>query len=123
MIISHPETLKIKTKNCYIFENLGRELKELIPNAHDGNISQIDWSHPEFENLLASGGLKDGKLKVWKYEDNSTWNCIKSFQLEPISALTFTPREYGLKIIVGDVHGNIYIISFKSKYIILPYSI
>jgi WD40 repeat protein len=46
----------------YVWDNNGNLLYQLT--GHDGIVSSVTW-HPINNNILASAGLEDGKLKIW----------------------------------------------------------
>lgn len=102
---SSDHTIKIYQLNG----NQSKLLTEL--HGHLGAVWQLDWSHPEYENLLASCSY-DKKVIIWKEEDNGHWKSIKEFKEHDasVSSIQWAPREFGLMLACASSDGSISII-------------
>lgn len=69
-----------------------RQIDEL--SGHEGPVWQIDWSHPEFDNLLASCSY-DRKVIIWK-EVNGRWlKLYEHKDHDSVNSVQWAPREFG----------------------------
>lgn len=84
-------------------------------NGHDGPVWQLDWSHPEYGNLLASCSY-DRKVIIWK-ETNGKWEKIKEHieHNSSVNSVQWAPREFGLMLACGSSDQSISILKFRSE--------
>lgn len=95
-----------------IFELNGPQSKLLTElNGHGGPVWQLDWSHPEFGNLLASCSY-DHKVIIWKEVDGGNWEKIKEYKEHDssVNAVQWAPREFGLMLACASSDGSISIL-------------
>lgn len=96
-----------------IFELSGKQSKFLAElNGHEGAVWQLDWSHPQFGNLLASCSY-DRRVIIWKEDDTSKkWEKIKEHKEHDssVNSVQWAPREFGLMLACASSDGSISIL-------------
>ncbi|KAG9510996.1 Plastin-3 [Fragariocoptes setiger] len=98
-----------KIKIFELNSNQSRLLKELA--GHEGPVWQLDWSHPEHNNLLASCSY-DRKVIIWKETSPSNWEKIKEHteHESSVNSIQWAPREFGLMLACAGSDGCISIL-------------
>ena len=106
--------------------------------AHKSSVTSIDWAHPEFGSLLATGG-GDNHVRIREEQNQNTsavantptgapnssssrWVARASLTeaRRAITCVEFAPRYWGLKLAVGSSDGcvRIYDAIGESIYVI-----
>lgn len=86
-----------------------------MQTAHLGPCWQVAWSHPKYENLIATCGY-DRFIKVWKEVGKQMWRCIYKFQADAsANSIQFAPHEYGLVLAAGSADGKVIILEYQSQ--------
>lgn len=79
-------------------------------SRHVGPVWQVQWSHPKYENLLATCGY-DKKIKIWKEVKAQSWDVVYEFEAgASVGTVSWAPWEYGLVLAAGSADGTIHII-------------
>lgn len=95
-----------------IFELSGKQSKFLTDlNGHDGPVWQLDWSHPEFGNLLASCSY-DKRVIIWEEDEDGKWEKIKEYKEHDssVNSVQWAPREFGPMLACASSDGTISIL-------------
>ena len=91
--------------------------------AHDAAVSKVDWAHPEFGSIIASGSF-DRTVKIWEQAAasqgeaqvngnqpgsgsvSSRWveRAVLSDAKGTIRAVEFAPHHFGLKLVRANGH-------------------
>jgi len=80
-------------------------LSATINYAHNGPIWRLDWAHPEFGQILASGS-EDRAIAIWSErpvgatEPEGGWRKRATLTDSPhaVTDVQFAPRQFGLKL-------------------------
>jgi len=74
-------------------------MAELV--GHDGPVWQVNWAHPDFDNVLASCS-HDRKAIVWR-EVNGKWQKTYEYNQHDasVNSICWAPKEYGLVFACG----------------------
>ena len=74
---------------------------------------QVAWSHPDYGQVLAVG-TASGHVQIWEEEPKkpdrgSTWLCQSKLRAssQAITALSFAPKETGLRLAVASTSGTV----------------
>lgn len=92
-----------------IFELQGTQSKLVADlHGHEGAVWQLDWSHPEYGNLLASCSY-DRKVIIWKETEDRKWEKIKEYKEHDssVNSIQWAPREFGLMLACASSDGTI----------------
>jgi len=75
-----------------------------------GAVWQVDWSHPEFGNLLASCSY-DRRVIIWR-EKQGDWEKVKEYRDHDssVNSVQWAPREFGLILACASADGSISIL-------------
>lgn len=98
-----------------IFELNGGNQSKLIEelNGHEQAVWQLDWSHPEFGNWLASCSM-DRKVIIWREEDGKMKNTfVYNGHDSSVNCVSWAPREYGLILGCASADGAISILRYR----------
>lgn len=90
--------------------NLIEDLK-----GHFGPVWQVTWSHPKFDNLLASCSY-DRRVIIWKRQQGK-WRKYYEYANHDssVNSVQFAPFEYGLMLACGSSDGTISILTYQSE--------
>lgn len=90
--------------------NLLEDLK-----GHFGPVWQVAWSHPKFDNLLASCSY-DRRVIIWKRQQGK-WRKYYEYANHDssVNSVQFAPYEYGLMLACGSSDGSISILTYQSE--------
>ena len=74
-------------------------MAELV--GHDGPVWQVNWAHPDFDNVLASCS-HDRKAIVWR-EVNGKWQKTYEYNQHDasVNSICWAPKEYGMVFACG----------------------
>ncbi|TMS38122.1 hypothetical protein L596_004917 [Steinernema carpocapsae] len=79
--------------------------------GHEGPVWQVTWSHPKYDNVLASCS-HDKKVIVWKEQKN--WQKMYEYNQHEgsVNSICWAPHDYGLILACGSTDQNISILEF-----------
>lgn len=98
----------------YDIKNGAHNLLEDL-QGHFGPVWQVTWSHPKFDNLLASCSY-DRRVIVWKRQQGK-WRKYYEYANHDssVNSVQFAPAEYGLMLACGSSDGSISILTYQSE--------
>lgn len=90
--------------------NLLEDLK-----GHFGPVWQVAWSHPKFDNLLASCSY-DRRVIIWKRQQGK-WRKYYEYANHDssVNSVQFAPSEFGLMLACGSSDGSISVLTYQSE--------
>lgn len=100
-----------------VFEPNGNKSKLLAElEGHNGPVWQLDWSHPEHGNLLASCSY-DRQVIIWKEDADGHWEKVKQYagHDSSVNSVQWAPREFGLVLACASSDGDISILRFRTE--------
>eukprot|EP00746_Dinoflagellata_sp_MGD_P002980 gnl/MRDRNA2_/MRDRNA2_105810_c0_seq1.p1 gnl/MRDRNA2_/MRDRNA2_105810_c0~~gnl/MRDRNA2_/MRDRNA2_105810_c0_seq1.p1 ORF type:complete len:344 (-),score=58.44 gnl/MRDRNA2_/MRDRNA2_105810_c0_seq1:83-1039(-) len=81
--------------------------------GHHAPVSSVSWSHPNFGNMLLSGG-DDQFSFVWRERGPGDWHSIYQKEVRaPITAVVFAPYEYGLWFAIASADGDVTVVRHR----------
>lgn len=98
----------------YDIKNGAHNLLEDL-QGHFGPVWQVAWSHPKFDNLLASCSY-DRRVIIWKRQQGK-WRKYYEYANHDssVNSVQFAPAEYGLMLACGSSDGSISILTYQSE--------
>jgi len=83
--------------------------------GHDGPVWQVVWSHPKFDNMLASCSY-DRKVIIWK-EVSGKWQRFYEYNQHEasVNSVSWASPEFGLILACASTDSNISIITFHPE--------
>lgn len=80
------------------------EWNYMYPWNIDGPVFRIQWSNPQFGDLIASCGF-DKRIMIWKEKKVKLTYCAKIEFSDSVEDISFSPKEYGLKLAAVTLNG------------------
>lgn len=100
-------------RNLKIFEitSNSQRLLATLP-GHEGPVWQVAWSHPKFNNLLASCSY-DKKVIIWKETSENKWENHHEYASHDssVNSVCWAPHDFGLMLACGSSDGSVSILT------------
>lgn len=97
--------------------DIGNGVHKLVEDlkGHCGPVWQVAWSHPKFDNLLASCSY-DRRVIIWQQKQGKWRNSYEYANHDSsVNSVQFAPSEFGLMLACGSSDGSISILTYQSE--------